>query len=347
MKPVLILFVLMQSTISVIAQKETFDLITYTAPKNWTKETGQNVVSYVSTDKNKKSWCRISIYKSTVSKGNIDTDFESEWNTLVAKTFNLTKAPEASEAVESDGWKIKSGARKFIFDKTNATALITTFSGFERCVSIVSFTNDQEYLASVKYFLEAIVIKMPDTTKVQSFSAQQTEISNPSSVAGIWGKTSTNNNSNNMASGLYGYFKCQYMFNKNGTYSFVSRIFSYQPDIILAKESGTYQVNGNTVTLTPENSVIEKWSKGYTTEANGRKVYFDKLGTLLSSQRRPLEKSSYHFTKEYFSGVQEWNLAISASKETLRDGPFNGGNYYPGTWLYKAVVSDKFLVRTD
>lgn len=347
MKTILTILILTLSATFVSAQKETFDLITYAAPENWTKETRENAVSYVSVDKKNKSWCRLIIYKSTASKGNIESDFESEWKTLVAKEYNITEAPQTIEAVNADGWKVKSGAGKFIFDKANATALITTFSDVERCLSIVAVTNNQEYLASVQSFLETIVMKVPDSKEAQPVTTQQTAINDPSSVIGIWGKTSTNNNGNDLANGLHGYFKCQYVFNKNGTYSFISRIFSYQPDIILAKESGTYEVNGNTVMLTPQSNIIQKWSKGYTTETDGRKVYLDKLGTLLSSQKRPLEKISYRFAKEYFSGIHEWNLALSADKETLRDGPFNGGNYYPGTWLYKAIVSDKFLVRTD
>jgi hypothetical protein len=347
MKAIWTILILILSATSVLAQKETFDLITYTAPGNWAKETRENAVSYVSIDKKKKSWCRISIYKSTVSKGNIDSDFESEWNTLVAKEYNITGGPQTNDAAEAQGWKVKSGAGKFIFDKANATALMATFSDFQRCLSIVAVTNNQEYLASVQDFLETIVMKAPDAGRTQPVTTQKTAINDPSSVVGVWGKTSTNNSSNDLDNGLHGYFKCQYTFNMNGTYSFISRIFSYQPDVILANESGTYEVNGNTVTLTPQSSIIQKWSKGYTTETDGRKVYLDKLGTLLSSQKRPLEKNSYRYTKEYSSGIQEWNLVLSADKETLRDGPFNGGNYYPGAWLYKAVVSDKFLVRTD
>jgi len=347
MRTVLTILVFILSATAVSAQKETFDLITYTAPGSWTKETGESAVSYFSINKKNKSWCRISVYKSTVSKGSIESDFQSEWNILVAKEYNVTEPPQASEEVDTEGWKVKTGAGKFIFDKANATALITTFSGFERCMSIVAVTNDQEYLASFQHFLETIVMKLPDITTAQPVATQPTTIYDSASVIGIWGKTSTNNNSNDMDNGLHGYFSCQYTFNKNGTYSFISRIFSYQPDIILAKENGTYELNGNTVTLTPQNNTIQKWSKGYTTETDGRKVYSDKLGTLLSSQKRPLEKISYRFTKEYFSGIQEWSLALSANKETLRDGPFNGGTHYPGTWLYKAVVSDKFLVRTD
>lgn len=347
MKTFWIILLLILSATSLSAQQEIFDLVTYTAPVNWTKETRENAVSYVSINKKNKSWCRISIYKSTTSKGNIESDFVSEWNALVAKEYNITETPHSDEAVKDGGWKVKAGAGKFIFDKSNATALISTFSDLERCLSIVAITNNQEYLASVQAFLETIIIKAPETKKVQPVTTQPTAINDPSSVIGIWGKTSNNNNSNDVADGLHGYFKCQYTFNKDSTYSFISRIFSYQPDIILAKENGTYEVIGNVITLTPQSSIVQKWSKGYATEPDGRKVYSDALGVLLSGQQRPLEKTSYRFMKEYFSGIQEWSLVLSADQKTVRDGPFNGGNNRPGTWLYKAVVSDKFLIRTD
>ncbi len=348
MKTILTTLVLVLSATSVLAQKETFDLITYTVPGNWTKETTENVVSYVSTDKKKKSWCRISIYRSTVSKGDIESDFESEWNTLVAKAYNITEAPQVSEVVEADGWKVKSGSGTFIFEKVSATALITTLSGFERCVSIVAITNNQVHLAAVQHFFGTITMKVPDITNAQPITTQHhTAINDPSSVIGIWVKTSTNNNRSDQANGLHGYNSRQYTFNENGTYNYISRTFSYLPDILFSKENGTYEISGNTVTLTPKSSIIQKWSKGYFIDTDGRKVYLDKLGTLLVSQQKALEKTSYRFTKEYFSGVQEWCLAFSTDKETMRDGPFNGGNYYPRTWLYNAVVSDKFLVRTD
>jgi len=184
MRTVLTILVFILSATAVSAQKETFDLITYTAPGSWTKETGESAVSYFSINKKNKSWCRISVYKSTVSKGSIESDFQSEWNILVAKEYNVTEPPQASEEVDTEGWKVKTGAGKFIFDKANATALITTFSGFERCMSIVAVTNDQEYLASFQHFLETIVMKLPDITTAQPVATQPTTIYDSASVIG-------------------------------------------------------------------------------------------------------------------------------------------------------------------
>ena len=42
----------------------------------------------------------------------------------------------------------------------------------------------------------------------------------------------------------------------------------------------------------------------------------DKWGNLLSSKNKTLEKITYQFSKQYFSGMQEWNLVLEANQET-------------------------------
>jgi hypothetical protein len=348
MKRIFFFGALLMTMINAVAQTETFDLVVHTPPKGWTKDVNGDVLSYTGIDKKTNNWCRINIVKSTVSKGSIEADFQSEWNNLVVTPYKVTDPPEENEVAESDGWKIKSAGGKFIFNNTNAIVLIATASGFDRCVSVVATTNSQDYITTIQTFIEGITLKKPDPVKTQPTNTQNNSgISDPASVIGIWGKTSNNNSAYEMNNGLHGYFSCQYTFNKNGTYTFVSRIFNYLPDILFAKENGTFKVSGNTVTLTPQNSIIQKWSKGTILDNTGKKATVDKFGKLISSQKRPLEKTTYRFTKEYFSGINEWSMQLSAEKETLRDGPFNGGSSFPKTWFYKAVVSDVFLVKTD
>lgn len=333
--------------ITSFAQTETFDLTTYSIPRGWTKETAENIVSLTTIDKAKGSWCRIGIVKSAVSKGSIETDFESEWAELIVKPYSVTDPPEASEVQEADGWKIKAAAGQFVFEKNPAIVMLTTFTGFDRCVSIIALTNSQDYLTTIQTFLESVNLQKPKPGETPAVKPSSDAITDPASVIGIWQKTSTNNDNYSVNNGLHGYFHCQYTFNKDGTYTFISRIFNYLPDILLAKENGTFTVQGNTVTLTPQKSVIEKWTKGTIIDNTGKKATVDKLGKLVSSQKRPLEKTTYTFSKEYFSGIAEWSLQLKNSKETLRDGPFNGGNSFPNTWFYKAVTSDVFLVKTD
>jgi len=51
--------------------------------------------------------------------------------------------------------------------------------------------------------------------------------------------------------------------------------------ILLVRQSGTYQVSGNTLTISPKTSVIGAWSKNL-----GR----DEWGRRLNSQPHPLDK---------------------------------------------------------
>ena len=138
------------------AQKDSFDLVTYTPPNGWEKEVATNTTSYTITNKQNKSWCRIYIIKSTISKGSIDQDFESEWQELVVKNYTLTGEPQFDEVQEIDSWKMKSGLTKFIFNKSDAIAMLITWSGFDHCVSTIVTTNSEDYLITAANFISSI-----------------------------------------------------------------------------------------------------------------------------------------------------------------------------------------------
>ena len=135
----------------------------------------------------------------------------------------------------------------------------------------------------------------------------------------------------------YGYSKAQYTFNSDGTYSFVSKTFRMTLDkILLVKESGTFQFNGNNITINPQKSVIEAWSKRDGT---------DKWGRLLTRQNRTLERVTYRFTKHYFSGIQLWNLVLQADKATERDGPFSSNTTFSNAWYYAPISSNNPVIE--
>lgn len=75
-----------------MAQKETYDLIKYFAPKGWVKEVKQDLISYSITNKKSKTWCQLNILKSTASKGSIDQDFGSKWQDLIVKGLTEIRA---------------------------------------------------------------------------------------------------------------------------------------------------------------------------------------------------------------------------------------------------------------
>lgn len=183
MKKIAILISICIQTVSVLAQTETLDITTYSSPKGWNKEVKENYVSYTFINKKDKSWCRIGVYKSTASKGSIEDDFQSEWQQLVATPYNITEIPQPNEAEQGGGWEVKSGGGKFIFNNANAIALLTTYSGFNRVVSIVATTNAQRYIADIEKFVGTIELKKPENTISVSNNPIQETVSNDSSTS--------------------------------------------------------------------------------------------------------------------------------------------------------------------
>ena len=53
------IFLLFLLATNVFAQKETFDLISYTPPTGWKKEVMQNAITYTIADSKTNSWCQV------------------------------------------------------------------------------------------------------------------------------------------------------------------------------------------------------------------------------------------------------------------------------------------------
>ncbi|MDB5277910.1 MAG: hypothetical protein JWR61_2865 [Ferruginibacter sp.] len=162
--------------------KETFDATTYTVPKGWKKEAKDNLVIYTTTNKKDTSWCQIGIYRSTESKGAIETDFNDSWTELAALPYKIEEAPQGDSAVEADGWKIKSGAGKFVFNKAPAMALLTTFTGYGKSIAIMAVTNKQRYTNDIAALLGSIELNKTELQKVPADVAPDNSTANRSSV---------------------------------------------------------------------------------------------------------------------------------------------------------------------
>ena len=155
-----------------LAQKESFDIIQFTAPAGWTKEIKNNRISY--SVKNKNVWCQIGIFKSVTSKGTIEQDFESEWQELIEATYHPAAGPQITDIPEKDGWKIKSGGSPFTFKQNNAVVMLTTISGYGKSVSIVAATNYTDYLTNVQQLVASIKLNKSDSQIISALTPSET-----------------------------------------------------------------------------------------------------------------------------------------------------------------------------
>jgi hypothetical protein len=151
-------------TAPVQAQSETLDLVTFTPPKGWTREALKNVVSFTQVDNVKKTWCRITVYSSTASKGSLAADFESEWQELVAKSYNPKASPEKAVPQKRNGWELQTGTGSFPYSGEEASVQLVTASAGGRCVSVLALSNSTSYLPTIRAFLAALTLRKPELT---------------------------------------------------------------------------------------------------------------------------------------------------------------------------------------
>jgi hypothetical protein len=159
-----------------ISQTETFDIITYTPPKDWKKEAKQGVVNFTNVNTVTGGFCVIAIYASRTSMGDPENDFRQEWKELVAKPYNAEASPETQTQTTDDGWKVVTGAAPLKLDGTDLFIILTVISGFEKTVCIRSFLSDASYTAQIDALFESMELDKtkPSTLKNNNSVTVQT-----------------------------------------------------------------------------------------------------------------------------------------------------------------------------
>ena len=166
MKNLALVTLLFLTTSSLAQSSETFDLTTYTIPAEWKKNSdneNKDLTVYNITNNVKGTYCQVAIYKSTTSKGNLQADFDSEWQGLIVNTYKPSTKPELVPAASENGWQAQGGVAPFEFNNAQSIAMLVTMSGYGRCTSIVILTNTEDYQPQIEKFLESVSMKKLET----------------------------------------------------------------------------------------------------------------------------------------------------------------------------------------
>lgn len=156
MKKIITLLLLIAIMQQAIGQIETFDIATYTAPKDFKKDSKQGAVIYTHVNTTTGSFCVIAIYASTASAGDEQKDFANEWNDLVVTPYKAEANPKTETQANADGWKEVAGAAPVKQDGIDSYVVLTVFSGFGKTTSVLVNFNDQVYLSQVDSLLQTM-----------------------------------------------------------------------------------------------------------------------------------------------------------------------------------------------
>jgi len=360
MKRILLSAFLLNIVMIVTGQKTAnFDIISYTEPPGWVKEAADGFIAYTINNNANGEYARILIFKSLTGTGNIDTDFGTEWRELVQLNYQPGEFTQTNVSNYKDGWVSKIGVAPFKYQNSNHAALLITMVKAQTKMSFVFITNTTTYQTAFEDFGSSLNFDSTEkaispgnqktasdsnnnrvTSPVNNLPADNTVITASDydqRLIGKWNRSgATHPHYADAASwGTAGYTSSRYEFIADGTYSYTERSFRMTyPYIILVKERGRFSVSNNSITIIPETSLIESYTK---------KNNVDELGTLVKSENRQLEVATYTFTFHYFSGLQEWNLVLQASNPTKRDGNFSSNDTFPNAWYFDQKYTDNDL----
>ncbi len=137
------------------AQKtETFDILTYSAPKSWQRKVSQSAVQF-GVD-NAKGTSLITVFKALPGTGNAQDNFKTAWETIVKGTIKTVGKPEMQPAAQENGWTVASGASSYESDGKKGIVALITMTGQQKMVNILVLTDTDAHQAEITAFLESV-----------------------------------------------------------------------------------------------------------------------------------------------------------------------------------------------
>ncbi|MBL0154393.1 MAG: hypothetical protein IPP93_13275 [Chitinophagaceae bacterium] len=146
-------------------QAETFDIATYTPPKNFTKVVNTGVVNYTNINKTTGGFCVIAMFASKKSTGDAQRDFSNDWEELVVKPFQAEANPKTETQTTAEGWEVVTAAAAVKADGVSMYIMLTVASGFGKTMSFRTSLNDEAYTPQIDALFANIKLDKMGTVK--------------------------------------------------------------------------------------------------------------------------------------------------------------------------------------
>jgi hypothetical protein len=299
----IILVLMISSSLQSIAQKETFDIVTYNPPKNWRKDTKQGVVLYTNVNTATGGYCLIGIYAGVQSDGDAQKDFKKEWKDLAVTPYKADSNAKPEAVTTTDGWQQLTAASRIKQDSIDAFVILSVFSGFGKTSSILISLNDQSYLPMIDSLLANIKLDKTAKVTVPVPASANTNLS----INGTWSDYSGAfanyvNSSGGFIASADSHEMHQYIFNADKTFAY-KYLGSYMGGLLYIESSGTYTIKDDNLML-------------------NTKMYKRKTGNNPATVMKEDKDKEIVETYKYYIGPNKWEA-----------GPFlnlhKDGNYYP------------------
>lgn len=336
MKNSFFIIVFIGSAITLFAQKQSFDVVSFTTPKGWEQKQFDGGIQLSVTDKKTGGYAIAIITKAITSAASANQNFNNDWNRLVKGNVKVNGEPAMEQPVKENNWDVISGSANYTDGGNKGVATLLTATGGGQTVSVVVMTNTKHYQDELVTFLNSLNLVKAGQNEARNTTTPATKGNlEKGSVAGLWcdNHLETSGYSNGFPQYTAGYFRREYLFKDDGTYVFRLKNWSvYLKEILFAYESGTYIVQGNQLIIIPGQGRGEWWSK----KDNNTKLW----GNRLKASDYKLEKTSYTFEIKFYSGSNNYALILNPKKNTERDGTYNN----PSSFSYTGKQTGESII---
>ncbi|HWC52342.1 MAG TPA: hypothetical protein VG676_02070, partial [Chitinophagaceae bacterium] len=198
---------------SLLAQKQSFDVVSFSAPKSWQQQQNEGGMQLSVTDKKSGAYAIAIITKATASDATANENFTTDWIRLVKSTVQVNAAPTMQDPYTENGWNIVSGNANYTDGANKGIATLLTATGDGKTVSVVLMTNTQQYETDLLAFLNSL--ELAQVTANSGSNKTTANNAKNSAVVGLWTDyilETTGYSINGMPQYTAGYLRKEYNF---------------------------------------------------------------------------------------------------------------------------------------
>jgi len=321
-----------------LAQKQTFDVVTFDIPGGWQQKQNDDAVQLSITDGKTGAYAMVIVTRAMPSTASATENFNNQWTAAIKNQVQLDGEPSMQPSSNGNGWDIVTGSAGYTDNVGKGNVALLSATGAGKTVTVVVMTNSKQYENGLTAFLNSLTLSKAVSNETDNTVSGAKNSANNNTVVGLW--TDYTTESSGMVNGFPqptgGYTRREYNLKADGTYIFRHKYWSaYMKEILFIYEAGTWKTDGNQLVITPTSGRGEWWAKaasGKNNEWGGFKKASDYKG----------EAATYSFEFKYLKGMQQTYLILRSNKHVSRDGTTAETNNYEESFSPRGL--DKSLI---
>lgn len=170
MKKIILVLLCFQLFSIVSPAQEKFDIVTFTAPKDWQKMVKPNAVQFVRQEGVKDPFATMMLFKALPAGNDSKTNFNVSWESLVKEAFKAD-APQIQPPETQNGWTIETGLAQIGNSGEKAMAMLVSATAGGKVINLLVITDTDKFNTEISRFVDSIIlpkVEMPKNNPAQT-----------------------------------------------------------------------------------------------------------------------------------------------------------------------------------